>query len=203
MRSTRFIGALAAAIFAIALVSSISACAGGGGNPVPTPFPSGYAATPTPTPTATPTAGPTTAPTTAPTATATPTLAPTTAPTATATPTLAPTTAPTATPTGTPTITITVQNNFDAFVFPGSLSAGGCPASDYSVTFVASETGVTSFTAVSSNSSQVAISAGSNAATFVATVPTNNTNFANGSIVVKDPSGNSVTSPVTFNLVCL
>jgi len=96
-----------------------------------------------------------------------------------------------------------VQNNFDAFVFPGSLSAGGCPASDYSVTFVASETGVTSFTAVSSNSSQVAISAGSNAATFVATVPTNNTNFANGSIVVKDPSGNSVTSPVTFNLVCL
>ena len=197
MRSTRFIGALAAAIFAIALVSSISACAGGGGNPVPTPFPSGYAATPTPTPTATPTAGPTTAPTTAPTATATPTLAPTTAPTATATPTLAPTTAPT------PTITITVQNNFDAFVFPGSLSAGGCPASDYSVTFVASETGVTSFTAVSSNSSQVAISAGSNAATFVATVPTNNTNFANGSIVVKDPSGNSVTSPVTFNLVCL
>jgi hypothetical protein len=121
---------------------------------------------------------------------------------------MAPTTAPTPTPTATAAspIIITVQNNFNALVFPGPLGSG-CPASDYSVAFIAGENVPTvTFTAVSSSPSQISILnslPGSNATTYFVGVPTNNTNFTATSIVVTDSFGNSVTVPVTFNLACL
>ncbi len=177
------------------LVAALAACSGKSVSLTPTPLPS-PTISPTTAPTTTP--APTATATTAPTATAKPTATPTTGPTASPTPT------PTATPTATatPTITITIENNFNALDFPGSLGQG-CGASYYTITFVASEPTPTTFTAVSSDPAQVAISPASGSGTFTASVATNNTDYNGGSVLVKDVAGNSVTVPYNFNVVCL
>ncbi len=125
-------------------------------------------------------------------------------------PTTAPTTGPTTTPTTAPTssaITITYYgqgSNAVSLPNPNGLGNGtsGCPTSSYSQTFTASETGVTSFTAVSQNPSQVTVSPASGT-TFTATEPTSNTNTTQATILISDGRGNSTTAKVDFDVACL
>ena len=122
----------------------------------------------------------------------------------------APTTAPTTGPTTAPTssaITIAYYDqgvNAVSLPNPNGLGNGtsGCPTSSYSQTFTASETGVTSFTAVSQNPSQVTVSPASGT-TFTATEPTSNTNTMQATILISDGRGNSTTAKVDFDVACL
>jgi hypothetical protein len=85
--------------------------------------------------------------------------------------------------------------------FPGQ--SGGPSGCSDSQSFTASEAGVSTFTAVSSNTSEVTVTSPSSGGLFTATQPASNTSTAETSITVSDGLGHTAVELVGFSEICL